>query len=313
MTIYDMPRVLRVSDLKRNCRNVSELVDGGRDVRNAAERAAQFLNVDISQPIMHRWMNKMNVGGEGSEVGVADKELEHWRCSSEVVGGLSGGWRDADAVGAWRRSRGEVGKIGGASRVIKGLMLTWRGFLCGDIADGDETKEKKAEKKELRLAGVGGTVVEHRSGGGRLQQLREVKGGSGGVVYTLHEVGACCKSGAADRLQWRPMGSDEGTAGMGWFLLQVGGCCGKAAGVEQQGASALRRNVGWQIGATEAAVDVVRRDVSTWNKWTEWWAPVVTTKRRLWCAVSDDPMRPMEFGSTKGCSSTSVALVGARE
>ncbi|KAF8351101.1 hypothetical protein F5887DRAFT_912993 [Amanita rubescens] len=269
MTIYDMPRVLRVSDLKRNCRNVSELVDGGGDVRNAAERAAQFLNVDVSQPIMHRWMNKMNVSGEGSEVGgetecqrkpvmiVADKELEHWRCSSEVVGGLSCSWRDADAVRAWRRSAsrrrrrntvlkkggGEVGKIGGASRVIKGLMLTWRGFLCGDIADGDETcveeKKKKAEKKELRLAGVGGTVVEHRSGGGRLQQLREVKGGSGGMVYTC-------------RLQWRPMGSDEGTAGMGWLLLQVGGCCGKAAGVEQQGASALRRNVGRQIGATEA-------------------------------------------------------------
>ncbi|KAF8342451.1 hypothetical protein F5887DRAFT_918707 [Amanita rubescens] len=41
--------------------------------------------------------------------------------------------------------------------------------------------------------------------------------------------------------------------------------------------------------------------------------PAVTTKVEVQCATSDVPMRPCEFGSTKGCSSTSVALVGARK
>ncbi|KAF8345720.1 hypothetical protein F5887DRAFT_917097 [Amanita rubescens] len=182
------------------------------------------------------------------------RDVEEGRVEVQIADGVSadvvvGGrkcWRGGALLPAIAVIPSGVG-VGSASQMIKGLRLTWRGFLCGDIADGDETclneygcavsrswveKKKKAEKKRIATRGC-------RRNGGRV----------------VHEVGGCCKSGAADRLQWRPMGSDEGTAGMGWLLLQVGGCgrgCGKAAGVEQQGASALRRNVGQQIGATEA-------------------------------------------------------------
>ncbi|KAF8327058.1 hypothetical protein F5887DRAFT_924994 [Amanita rubescens] len=117
----------------------------------------------------------MNVGGEGSigeegwNVGVTNKggvvsgDRARWSSEVSVVVGMMwmlsgcGGGACRENVGEEGRNspdRGhpsnpinstdpkggdEVGKISGASRVIKGLMLTWRGFLCGDIADGDET------------------------------------------------------------------------------------------------------------------------------------------------------------------------------
>ncbi|KAF8337211.1 hypothetical protein F5887DRAFT_920507 [Amanita rubescens] len=175
---------------------------------------------------------------EVSEVSVAVGVLRMLSgCGGGACRGADSRWRVGGCRRRRRRRRNTVLKsgvgVGSASQMIKGLRLTWRGFLCEDIADGDETCVEGPIEHEIGMVVACAEVLAvSERGGGWLGECERLWTLSSGTRYR----GGALQDGAGGWLRCQPMATD------------------KDAGRELQAGGNSAGQLGWDVaGSSESA------------------------------------------------------------